>query len=145
MKHLLVFILSASAAGATWNSRLLPNANGTFAPQAVSFAGRNWTLDDFSYAGYFLGTKSPGSVPCNVVNVTASGDITAAVQSAVNTLVSAGGGTVRIPPGAFTMSSTVAVAANNVSIEGAGSSQTIINVPSSYTSPDDPYEGDGLF
>jgi uncharacterized protein (TIGR03437 family) len=145
MKHLLVFILSASAAEATWNSRLLPNTNGTFAPQAVSFAGRDWALDDFSYAGYFLGAKSPGSVPCNVVNVTASGDITAAVQSAVNSVVSAGGGTVRIPAGTFTMSSTVAVAANNVSIEGAGSSQTIINVPSSYTSPDDPYEGDGLF
>lgn len=138
-------ILAGTALAQSWNSRLLPNVNGTYTPQTVNFAGRNWTLDDFSYAGYFLGAKSPGSVPCNVVNVTATGDITAAVQAAINTAGAAGGGIVRIPAGTFVMSSSVTVNTNNVSIEGAGSGQTIINVPSTYSSPDDPYDGDGLF
>jgi uncharacterized protein (TIGR03437 family) len=138
-------VLTGAALAQSWNSRLLPNVNGTYTPQTVNFASRNWTLDDFSYAGYFLGAKSPGSVPCNVVNVTATGDITAAVQTAINTVGTAGGGIVRIPAGTFVMSSGVAVNYNNVSIEGAGSGQTIINVPSTYSSPDDPYDGDGLF
>jgi uncharacterized protein (TIGR03437 family) len=146
MRFLSSLIIVATVAIAqSWNSRLLPNVGGTFTPQTVNFAGRNWTLDDFSYAGYFLGAKSLGSVPCNVVNVTATGDITAAVQTAINTVGAAGGGIVRIPAGTFVMSSGVAVNYNNVSIEGAGSGQTIINVPSTYSSPDDPYDGDGLF
>ena len=146
MKCFISFVIIGSVALAqSWNSRLFPNANGAFTPQTVNFAGRNWTLDDFSYAGYFLGAKSLGSVPCNVVNVSATGDITAAVQAAINTAGAAGGGIVRIPAGTFTMSSAVTVNYNNVSIEGAGSGQTIINVPSTYSSPDDPYDGDGLF
>ena len=65
MRFLSSLIIIATAAIAqSWNSRLLPNVNGTFTPQTVNFAGRNWTLDDFSYAGYFLGVKSLGSVPC---------------------------------------------------------------------------------
>jgi uncharacterized protein (TIGR03437 family) len=135
----------AQSPSGTWNSRLLPNVNGSFTPQTVNFAARNWNLDDFSYAGYYLGAKSPGSVPCNVANVTATGDITAAVQAAINSVGQAGGGIVKIPAGAFVMSSSVAVTYNNVSIEGAGSGQTMINVPSTFTSPDDPYDGDGLF
>jgi uncharacterized protein (TIGR03437 family) len=146
VKLLVTFLIFVTAALAqSWNSRLLSNVNGIYNPQTVSFASRNWTLDDFSYAGYFLGTKSLGSVPCNVVNVTATGDIAAALQAAINTAGAAGGGIVRIPAGTFVMSSGVAVNTNNVSIEGAGSGQTIINVPSSYSSPDDPYDGDGLF
>ncbi len=146
MKHFAsLIVFTAMAFAQTWNSRLLPNAGGTFSPQTVAFAGRNWALDDFSYAGYFLGSKSLGSVPCHVVNITATGDITAAVQAAINSVGAAGGGTVRIPAGTFVMSSGVAVTYNNVSIEGAGSGQTIVNVPASYSSPDDPYDGDGLF
>jgi len=149
-RFLISLVLFSTAATAqsgpqTWNSRLLPNVSGTFTPQAVAFAGRNWAVDDFSYAGYFLGAKSLGSVPCNVVNITATGDITAAIQAAINSVGTAGGGIVRIPAGTFVMSSGVAVNYNNVSIEGAGSGQTIINVPSSYTSPDDQFDGDGLF
>src|SRR5580698_4413533 len=146
MKHLLPVILSAAAGLAqSWNSQLLPVVNGTPTPQTVDYASRNWALDDFSYTGYFLGAKSLGSVPCNVVNVTATGDITTAVQAAINSVGAAGGGIVRIPAGTFTMSSSVTVNFNNVSIEGAGKGQTVINVPSTYSSPDDPYVGDGLF
>lgn len=150
MKLLHAFLFAAAVAcaqpgGAGWNSRLLPNVNGTFTPQAVNFAGRSWALGDFSYAGYFLGAKSLGSVPCNLVNVTASGDITSALQTAIDTVGKAGGGIVRIPAGTFTMSGAVGVPYNNVSIEGAGSGQTIINVPSGYSSADDANDGDGLF
>lgn len=141
----ILMLLAGAALAQSWNSRLLPNTNGTYTPQTVNFSGRSWRLDDFSYAGYFLGTKSIGSVPCNVANVTVTGDITSAVQAAINSVGAAGGGIVRIPAGTFTMSSGVAVNFNNVSIEGAGSGQTTINVPSTYSSPDDPYDGDGVF
>src|ERR1700680_4209171 len=134
---------SLSYPAESWNSQLLPNISGKYTAQTVSFAGRTWTLDDFSYVGYYLGTKSPGSVPCNVVNVTATGDITQAVQAAIDTVGKAGGGSVRIPAGTFSMSGPVAVPYNNVSIEGAGSGQTIINVLSNFASDDG--ATDGLF
>lgn len=140
LSSLLIAGTAAVAAAQNWNSRLLPSVNGTFTPQAVNFAGRNWTLDDFSYAGYYLGAKPLGSVPCKVVNVMATGDITAALQTAIDTAGNAGGGIVRIPAGTFTMSGSVAVHYNNVSIEGAGSEQTFINVPSNYASEDSPYD-----
>ena len=127
----------------SWNSQLLPSLGGKYTAQTVSFAGRSWNLDDFSYVGYYLGTKSLGSVPCKVVNVTATGDITQAVQVAVNSVGNAGGGSVRIPAGTFSMSSPVNVPYSNVSIEGAGSGQTIINVSSNYGTDDG--ANDGLF
>jgi len=116
---------------------------GTYTAQPVSFAGRTWSLDDFSYAGYYLGTKSLGSVPCNVVNITATGDITQAVQAAVDSVGQAGGGSVRIPAGNFSMSAPVDVPYSNVSIEGAGSGQTIINVSANFGTDD--AANDGLF
>ena len=148
MKQFLTFLIaaglsSATSMGQSWNSQLLPNVGGKYTAQAVNFAGRTWSLDDFSYAGYYLGTKSLGSVPCNVVNISATGDITQAVQAAVNTVGQAGGGSVRIPAGTFTMSAPVGIPYNNVSIEGAGSGQTIINVPSNFGSDDG--ANDGLF
>jgi len=132
-----------AASAQSWNSQMLPNVGGKYTAQTVSFASRTWSLDDFSYVGYYLGTKSLGSVPCNVVNITATGDITRAVQAAVNSVGNAGGGSVRIPAGTFSMSGPVNVPYNNVSIEGAGSGQTIINVSSNYASDDG--ANDGLF
>ena len=44
-----------AASSESWNSELFPSKNGTFAVETVSFGGRQWTLDDFSYAGYRLG------------------------------------------------------------------------------------------
>src|SRR5579864_3973696 len=136
---------SSPSAAQFWNSQLLPNISGKYTAQTVSFAGRSWGLDDYSYVGYYLGTKSIGSVPCNVVNVTATGDITQAVQAAVDSAGKAGGGSVRIPAGTFTMSGPVAVPYNNVSIEGAGSGQTTINVSSNYASDDGATDGLFLF
>ena len=133
----------AHSPGGPVTSRLFPFVDGHYAIQTVNFAGRNWRLDDYSYTGYFLGQQSLGTVPCNVVTVSATGDISQAVQDAINTVGTAGGGIVQIPAGTFVMGSSVEVPYNNVSIEGAGSGQTLINVPSSYI-PNDPqarYEG----
>ena len=94
--------MSTDAGVQSWNSRLLPLINGQFAEQTITFAGRTWTLDDYSYAGYFLGTKSLGSVPCNLADVMGPGDITQLVQAAVEAVGKAGGGIVRIPAGSFT-------------------------------------------
>ncbi len=134
---------TALAQAQSWNSQLLPNLGGKYAAQTVTFAGRTWALDDFSYVGYYLGTKSLGSIPCNVVNITATGDITQPLQAAVDSVGKAGGGSVRIPPGTFIMSGPVAVPYNNVSIEGAGSGQTTINVSPDFASDDG--ATDGLF
>jgi uncharacterized protein (TIGR03437 family) len=134
---------TALAQAQSWNSQLLPNLGGKYAAQTVTFAGRTWALDDFSYVGYYLGTKSLGSIPCNIVNITATGDITQPLQAVVDSVGKAGGGSVRIPPGTFIMSGPVAVPYNNVSIEGAGSGQTTINVSPDFASDDG--ATDGLF
>jgi hypothetical protein len=107
-----------------WNSRLLPLIDGQYTAATIQFSGRTWTLDDYSYVGYFLGTRSLGSVVCNPIDVSASGDITQALQAAVNAVWQAGGGIVRIPAGTFGMSAPVMVPYSNISIEGAGSGQT---------------------
>ncbi|HEV3112896.1 MAG TPA: hypothetical protein VGY99_20610, partial [Candidatus Binataceae bacterium] len=83
MRRFLTFLAVAGCCSLpspaqSWNSQLLPNVSGKFTPQMVSFAGRSWSLDDYSYVGYYLGTKSLGLLPCNEVNVTATGDITQA-------------------------------------------------------------------
>ena len=137
------FAVTAQTSAQSWTSRLLPLTNGKYTLRTVNFANRSWALDDFSWAGYYLGAKSPGSVPCNIVNITATGDITAAIQTAVNSAGTAGGGIVRIPAGNFTMSGPVAIPYNNVSIEGAGSGQTTISVGANYAS--DNGSTDGLF
>lgn len=139
----LVFFMAAGAGAQSWNSLLLPLSGGKYTPQTVGFAGRAWWLDDYSYAGYFLGTKSLGSVVCNIVDVTGSGDITQALQTAVDHVGNAGGGIVRIPAGTFSMSAPVAVPYSSVSIEGAGSGQTVINVAANYGT--DNGSTDGLF
>ena len=44
VKTLLLAGTAAVAAAQSWNSRLLPNVNGTYAPQPASFAGRSWAV-----------------------------------------------------------------------------------------------------
>ena len=148
MCRLIVFLAAVGAVTAQsgaqfWNSRLLPFTDGKYTPKTISFAGRTWGLDDFSYAGYFLGAKSLGSVPCNIINVAATSDITPAIQAAVDRAGKSGGGIVRVPAGTFTMSGPVSIPYNNVSIEGAGSGQTLINVGANYASENG--TTDGLF
>jgi hypothetical protein len=123
------------------NSQLLPRVNGHYQIQTVTFADRDWRLDDFSYVGYYLGTRKLGDVPSNDFQVEPSDDITDAVQMAVEAAGAAGGGRVHIPQGTFTISRSIEVPFNNISIEGAGSDGTIINVPESYRVTTIRYEG----
>ena len=137
----LCVLLASAAARAQQISQLLPLVDGRYTIQTVNFAGRDWRLDDFSYAGYYLGARNLGDVPSREFPVNATGDITIAVQDAINAAGAADGGIVRIPAGTFAMSASVEIPFNNISIEGAGSSQTIINIPGSYRPADIRYEG----
>lgn len=99
------------------------------------FAGREWTLDDFSYTGYRLGEESLGSVPCRkLVRITDKGDISAELQRAIDEVGHTGGGIVAIPKGNYTMSSAVSIPYDNVSIVGENSADTLIRIPSDYNS-----------
>jgi hypothetical protein len=129
---------------AAWQSQLLPfnGGSGHYEEATVSFNARNWRLLDFGHAGYELSAQPLGwGIPCNLFTVTGSGDITAELQARVNAAIAAGGGRVIIPAGSFTVSGSIAVNGSNVSIEGAGSAQTFINVPSTYNPGDKRYEG----
>src|SRR5260370_40001137 len=97
MKRFVVFLLIQGLASVTctaqsWNSTLFPNVNGKYESQPVSFAGRTWALEDFSYVGYYLGTRTLGSVPSNVVKITATGDITLAVRAPLCSVEQRGAG-----------------------------------------------------
>ena len=99
----------SGASAETWNSQLFPKHNGKFTIHTVTFAGRDWTLDDFSYTGYRLGEQALGGEPCRkVFLIKAKGDISAELQTAID---EAGrsplGGIVGIPRGVYTMSSAV--------------------------------------
>jgi hypothetical protein len=135
-----------STYAATWNSQLFPKVDGRFTIKTVKFAGREWTLDDFSYVGYRLGEQSLGTVPCRkVVRITGKGDISAELQSAIDTVGAAGGGIVAIPKGGYIMSSAVVIPYDNVSIEGEGSTDTSIRVPSDYHSHEASNMAEALF
>jgi hypothetical protein len=138
----LLALLSAASLGA-WNSQLLPvdPATGKFHEASVPFAGRHWRLLDYSFTGYQLGAQPLASgIPCKVFPVSGSGDITRALQSAIDR-AEASGGVVRIPAGTFTLSAPLYITGSNVSIEGAGSNATLIQVPASYQQSDPRYEG----
>jgi|GEM_PF-2423556 len=117
-----------------WESQLFPfnGGSGKYQEATVSYNGRNWKLLDYSYTGYNLGeTGLRNNIPCTTINITGSGDITSQIQSAVDTLEVSGGGRVVIPAGNFTISSRITINRKNISIEGAGSGNTVLNVPSS--------------
>src|SRR5215472_8422535 len=134
------------AGNESWNSELFPRKNGTFAVETVTFGGRQWTLDDFSYAGYRLGEQSLGGDPCRrIIGVTGKGDISREVQAAIDSAGKLGGGIVAIPKGRYTMASAVSIPWDNVSIIGEGSAETLIQVPSNYDSHEASNMAEGLF
>ena len=133
---LLAVAASLLSAGAqAWTSELLPydEVTGRYEPAEISVGGRRWRLADYSFVGYDLSRGPLGNqVPCSVVEVDGQGDITGALQAAIHKVGRAGGGVVRIPAGTFTLSRSVAVPYDNVSVEGAGSARTLIDVPAGY-------------
>ena len=130
--------------GARWHSALFPfdDEAGRHERATVSFAGRTWRLLDYSYAGYWLGaTNLASGLRCHTTAVDAAADITASLQEAVNSAGANGGGTVSIPAGTFTLRRSIEVPFDNVSIVGAGSGETILQVPADYAPRMDPDEG----
>jgi hypothetical protein len=141
-----VAALATSLCGQNWNSQLLPKRDGKFTFRTVEFAGRQWTLDDFSYVGYKLGEQSLGGDPCRrVFRITGKGDISAELQAAIDTFGKLGGGIVAIPKGTYTMSTAVSIPWDNVSIVGAGSAETLIGVTSDYHSLEGANMAQGVF
>src|SRR5260370_37388759 len=86
-------LCASGASAATWNSQLFPKIDGKFTIRTIDFAGREWTLDDFSYVGYRLGMESPGSVPCGtLVRITGRAENSAALAGAIHRVGWGGGG-----------------------------------------------------
>jgi hypothetical protein len=127
-----------------WQSALFPfdDESGRHQRAKVSFAGRSSQLLDYSYAGYWLGASPLASgIRCHTVDADGSADITASLQAAVNSVGGSGGGTVAIPAGTFALRRSIEVPFDNVSIVGAGSGETILQVPADYAPRMDPDEG----
>lgn len=138
----LAFGLAAATALA-WDSQLLTpgHESGQWQRNTIELDGRSWTLPDVSYAGYRLSEQAPASdVPCKRFPVRGEGDITAALQAAVNAAGQAGGGVVVLPAGRFTVSQSVEIPFDNVSVEGRGSALTHVFVPASYDQINGDYE-----
>ncbi len=100
----------------------------------VAVQGRNFQLDDYSYAGYKLSQAGLGeSIPCARVTLSAApgSDITDKLSAAVQQLA-ASGGTIEIPAGSFVLSKTVWIQSDNMRIRGAGSGKTTLVISSAY-------------
>ena len=136
-----------AAAASAWESRLLSQdpESGQWQRNAVELDGGRWTLPDVSYAGYRLSEQPPATgVPCKRFPVRGDGDITAALQAAVNAAGAAGGGVVVLPAGQFTVSRSIEIPFDNVSVEGRGSARTHVRVPATYDQTNGNYD-EGVF
>ena len=139
-----LFLAVLPVAALAWDSVLFPmdTQSGQRQRPVVNFDGRQWQLPDFSYVGYRRGEVPLASgLSCNSSTVSTSGNFADALQQAIDAVGQSGGGTVRIPAGTFTLSRSVAINHSNVSVVGAGSDLTRIQVPSSYNPADDNDEG----
>src|SRR5260370_33439584 len=103
LKLVWVVGLVGAAVLAQQTSQLLPRIDGHYRIQTVNFAERDWRLDDFSYVGYYLGTRALGEVPPNEFPVDPADDITDAVQAAIEAAGAARGGRGRGPGGTVTL------------------------------------------
>ena len=138
----------------SWYSQLFPFNAGLYDEANVNFKGRNWHIFDYAYAGYKTGSTSLRSgVPCNITTIMGSGDITIELQQAIDNVGAAGGGIVRIPSGTYTITEhslhggvhPIGINYNNVSVEGAGSDRTIINIPPEHIYNNDSNAFEGVF
>ncbi|WP_448901738.1 galactose-binding domain-containing protein [Eubacterium sp.] len=119
----------------TWRSSLYPS---NWTPGYTNSSGQ--FLQDFSYAGYEKGEKEVptqmSGMYANVVNYgadsTGAKDSTSAIQSAINAVEAAGGGTVYLPEGTYKVKPTTSNSAalrikgSNILFKGAGKGKTFI-------------------
>ena len=154
LKRLLFAVCSVlilSSFSFAWYSQLFPFSAGSYSAATVSFNSRNWKLLDYSYVGYNLGqTPLQTGIPCNVQTITGTGDISQELQDKINTVGAAGGGIVKIPAGTYTITQTsggktIGINYPNVSVEGAGSGYTIINIPPTHSYNEDANAFEGTF
>lgn len=123
-------------AAATWRSALYPE---NWTPGYTNSSGQ--FLHDFSYAGYEKGEKDlpteMSGLYANVVDygadATGANDSTSAIQSAINAVQNAGGGTVYLPAGTYKVkpssnsnSSALTIKGSNILFKGAGVGKTFI-------------------
>lgn len=123
-------------AATTWRSALYPE---NWTPGYTNSSGQ--FLHDFSYAGYEKGEKDvPTEMSGLYVNVvdygadaTGANDSTSAIQSAINAVQDAGGGTVYLPAGTYKVkpasnsnSSALTIKGSNILFKGAGVGKTFI-------------------
>lgn len=123
-------------AAATWRSALYPE---NWEPGYTNSSGQ--FLHDFSYAGYEKGEKDlPTEMSGKYANVvdygadaTGTNDSTSAIQSAINAVEAAGGGTVYLPEGTFKVkpssneySAALRIKGSNILFKGAGVGKTFI-------------------
>lgn len=139
-------VCAAGASAASWNSQLFPRPLGALVhtPATVTVGDRSWRLLDYSYTGYRLGAHPLATgVPCasRTISAIPGADIASVLQADIDAVGRAGGGTVLIPAGRFKLSRSIAVPYDNVSILGAGSHRTLIDVPSTYRAAHNLYEG----
>src|SRR5258707_13614399 len=97
LKLVWVVGLLSVAVLAQQTSQLLPRIDGHYRIQTVNFADRDWRLDDFSYVGYYLGTRALGEMPPNEITGHPPDHITDAGRAAVDAARGARGGRGRIP------------------------------------------------
>ena len=132
-----ILLLGPAAILPAWNSSFLsPDGGGGYDRVPQVLGGRTFQLDDYSYCGYKLSAYGLGDgLPCNSLTLTASSgsDITSSLAAAVTTVAALGGGTVYLPAGSFTISSTIWLKYSDLRIAGAGSASTTLVIPSSYT------------
>ncbi len=115
------------ADGGPWRSSLYPE---DWSPALTDDAGR--FLHDFSYAGYAHGERHPDAGSF-VVRVDAdAGDMTAALQSAIDAVSAADGGVVSLGAGRFEVDGQLYVRASNVVVRGEGPQATHLVFPQSW-------------
>jgi len=136
----LAFLLSWTTAANAWRSALYP---ADWRPPTVNSANfeTDKLIQDFSYAGYQAGEKPLPIIAGPLFNVTqspynadntGSHDATVAIQSAINTAQSAGGGVVFLPAGLYSISVhganayALRINAPNVVLRGAGAGNTFL-------------------
>ena len=149
----VIFLIILPLNSYCWESQLFPysGALGKYTEVTATYNSRDWKLLDYSYTGYNLSeTPLQHNIPCNVLTVAGTGDITQELQDKINAVGSAGGGIVKIPAGNYTITQTlagkpIAINNSNVSIEGAGSGYTFINVPATHAYEDNSNTFEGVF
>ncbi len=123
-------------AAAEWRSSLYPE---NWTPGYTNSSGQ--FLHDFSYAGYEKGEKAiPETMAGLFANVldygadnTGSADATSAIQSAIDAVQAAGGGTVYLPAGTYKVkpssnsnASALRITGSNILFKGDGEGKTFI-------------------